>query len=127
MTGLCEYKPGFYPRPYGSHVFYFMYGVCFRGQFPYRLLCFMILLFTLFCARCHMFRFALVSSSIFVSPHFSRAHSTHSFHLYILHIFHFTRESSRRVLEYGSKKNIAKNRLYYVSAVSEGSFGLQRS
>ena len=83
---------------------------------------------------CHVFPFlrsslcfVIGSSSIFVSPHFSRAHSTHLFHLNILCIFYFTRESSRRVLEYGSKKHIAKNRLSYVLAVSQGPFGLQRS
>ena len=71
-----------------SHVFYFMYGVCFRGQLP--------LSFIMF--RCHMLCFALVSSSIFVSPHFSRARSTHSFTVLYSHTITFPNQFSHRPL-----------------------------
>ena len=63
-----------------SHMFYSMSGVCLRGQLP--------LSFIMF--HCHMFCFALVSSSIFVSPHFSRAHCTHSVHCLILSHYYFS-------------------------------------
>ena len=76
---------------------------------------------------CHVFSFLHLSLRPYLLVLTFHVHTVRILFTYILHIFHFTQESSPRVLEYGSKKNIAKNRLYYVSAVSEGSFGVQRS
>ena len=62
-----------------SHVFYFMYGVCFRGQFPLSFIMFHDFI-THFAQVVTCFILHLSLRPYLLVLTFSRAHNTHSFH-----------------------------------------------